>query len=231
MMLYYPADARRAMPDLPDLSETARSLAANFDLRRLPAEFYADPYPTYRALRAFEPVKRMPDGSILLTRHADCEFVYKNPRLFSSDKRKEFGPKFGASLLFEHHTSSLVFSDPPLHTRVRRLITGALTPRAIAEMQPGLERLVDRLLDALAAQGQVDLIEDFASAIQIEIIGNLLAVPAGERGPLRGWSLAILGALEPVVSPAAFARGNSSPTSKASSRSGAPGPATPNAMC
>jgi cytochrome P450 len=101
-----------------------------------------------------------------------------------------------------------VFNDPPAHTRVRRLITGALTPRAIAGMEPDLIALVDRLLAAIAAKGNVDLIDDFAAAIPIEVIGNLLDVPQQERGPLREWSLAILGALEPVISAEAFARGN-----------------------
>ena len=134
--------------------------------------------------------------------------AYKNTRTFSSDKKKEFAPKYGASLLYEHHTTSLVFNDPPAHTRVRRLIMGALSPRAIAGMEPDLVRLVDRLLDAVAAKGKVDLIDDFAAAIPIEVIGNLLDVPEDEREPLRDWSLAILGALEPVVAPDVFARGN-----------------------
>jgi cytochrome P450 len=64
------------------------------------------------------------------------------------------------------------------------------------------------LLDAMAAKGRVDLIEDFASAIPVEIIGNLLGVPREDRGPLRGWSLSILGALEPVLTPEQTARGN-----------------------
>ena len=68
--------------------------------------------------------------------------------------------------------------------------------------------LVDGLLDAMARKGQVDLIEDFAASIPIEIIGNLLGVPKTERGPLRGWSLAILGALEPVLTPERAASGN-----------------------
>jgi cytochrome P450 len=91
---------------------------------------------------------------------------------------------------------------------VRRLIMGALSPRAIAGMEPNLIALVDRLLEAIATKGSVDLIDDFASAIPIEVIGNLLDVPKAERGPLRDWSLAILGALEPVISAEAFARGN-----------------------
>jgi len=185
-----------------------RELAAHFDIEKLTPEFYADPYPTYRALREHEPVKRLPNGSYFLTRYDDLIVAYKSTKLFSSDKRREFAPKYGDSLLYEHHTTSLVFNDPPAHTRVRRLIMGALSPRAIAEMEPYLIALVDRLLDALAEKGNVELIGDFASAIPVEVIGNLLDVPHEEREPLRDWSLAILGALEPVISPEASARGN-----------------------
>ncbi|HZE55692.1 MAG TPA: cytochrome P450 [Bradyrhizobium sp.] len=191
------------------MNANARELAAHFDIEKLTAEFYTDPYPTYRALREHEPVKRMPNGSYFLTRYDDLLTAYKNTKAFSSDKKKEFAPKYGTSLLYEHHTTSLVFNDPPAHTRVRRLIMGALSPRAIAEMEPDLIALVDRLLDAIAAKGDVELIEDFAAAIPIEVIGNLLNVPKEERAPLRGWSLAILGALEPVIGAEAFARGNS----------------------
>jgi cytochrome P450 len=192
--------------------EQARAAAAAFDLKHLPARFYADPFPYYRALREHEPVKRFADGSVLLTRYADCEYVYKNPSLFNSDKRAEFQPKYGDSPLYEHHTTSLVFNDAPLHTRVRRLIMGALSPKAVAQMQPALVALVDRLLDDLArkagSSGCVDLVEDFAAAIPIEVIGNLLGVLRHERAPLREWSLAILGALEPVLSEPVAERGN-----------------------
>jgi cytochrome P450 len=194
------------------MNANARELAADFDLEKLTPQFYADPYPTYRALREHEPIKRMPNGSWFLTRYDDLVTAYKNTGLFSSDKKKEFLPKYGASPLYEHHTTSLVFNDPPAHTRVRRLITGALSPRAIAGMEPDLVALVDALLDAIAAKGRFELISDFASAIPIEVIGNLLDVPHDERGPLRDWSLAILGALEPVISAEAFARGNSAVT-------------------
>ena len=185
-----------------------RELAAGFDIEKLTPEFYENPYPTYRALREHEPVKRMPNGSWFLTRYDDLVSAYKGTKAFSSDKKREFFPKYGDSLLYEHHTTSLVFNDPPAHTRVRRLIIGALSPRAIASMEPDLIALVDRLLNGMAARGKVDLIDDFASAIPIEVIGNLLDVPQHERGPLRDWSLAILGALEPVIGAEAFARGN-----------------------
>jgi cytochrome P450 len=182
--------------------------ATDFDILNLAPEFYDNPYPTYRALREREPVKRLPNGGYFLTRYDDLVSVYKNTKLFSSDKTREFAPKYGNSPLYEHHTASLVFNDPPAHTRVRRLIMGALSPRAIAEMEPYLIALVDRLLDQMASKGDVELIADFAAAIPVEVIGNLLDVPHDEREPLREWSLAILGALEPVISPEAFGRGN-----------------------
>lgn len=194
----------------PPMSDArAREIAASFDLRRLPADFLANPYPVYTVLRETDPVRHMPDGSYFLTRYADLVAVYRDAHAFSSDKKVEFAPKYGAgSALFEHHTHSLVFNDPPLHTRVRKLIMGALTRRAIAEMEPGLVTLVDSLLDAIEARGGGDLIEDFASAIPVEVIGNLLGVPLADRGPLRGWSLAILGALEPTLTPEQEMLGN-----------------------
>lgn len=209
----------------PPLSaERAQTIAHSLDLRALPRDFLDNPYPVYAALRQSEPIKRMPDGSYFLTRHADLVAVYRDAKVFSSDKQVEFGPKYnhapfnqppfatpgGVSPLFEHHTHSLVFNDPPLHTRVRRLIMGALTRRAIEAMEPGLVLLVDSLLDKIEAQRGGDLIEDFASAIPVEIIGNLLGVPHAEREPLRGWSLAILGALEPALSPEQEALGHRS---------------------
>jgi cytochrome P450 len=193
----------------PMSAERAQAIARHFDLRALPADFLANPYPVYAALREAQPVRRMPDGSVFLTRCADLVAVYRDAQAFSSDKHVEFAPKYGAgSPLFEHHTTSLVFNDPPLHTRVRRLIMGALTRRAIAGMEPGLIALVDGLLDEMDARGGGDLIEDFASAIPVEIIGNLLDVPHADRGPLRVWSLAILGALEPTLTPQQQAHGN-----------------------
>ena len=208
----------------PMSADRAQEIAQALDLRDLPRDFLDNPYPVYAALRESEPFKRMPDGSYFLTRHADLVAVYRDAKVFSSDKKVEFGPKYnhapfnqpphatsnGQAPLFEHHTHSLVFNDAPRHTRVRRLIMGALTRRAIEAMEPGLVQLVDSLLDKIEAQGGGDLIEDFASAIPVEIIGNLLDVPHADREPLRGWSLAILGALEPSLTPEQEALGNRS---------------------
>lgn len=186
------------------VSGSARDAAApkavtSFNLRSLDRAFLDDPYPTYRALREFDPIHRMPDGSYFLTRYDDLVGVYRDAETWSSDKKIDFKPNFGDSLLYEHHTSSLVFNDPPVHTRVRKLLAPAFTPRALAALQPRIEALVDRLLDDALARGRFDLIEDFAAAIPIQLIGDLLGIPPAARGSLRKWSLDILGALEPVL--------------------------------
>jgi len=114
---------------------------------------------------------------------------------------------------------------------------GALSPRAIAEMEPDLIALVDRLLETIAAKGKFELIGDFASAIPVQVIGNLLDVPMEQREPLRDWSLSILGALETGDIGGSFCprqhggEGFFWATWKYWSRGGGPNPAIPSATC
>lgn len=187
----------------------ARVVISGFDLSDPPAGFREDPFAFYDAMLADAPVMVQADGSVLVARHADLDAIYRDTTRYSSDKTVVFEPKFGkTSPLYEHHTTSLVFNDPPLHTRVRKIMTSALTPRAIARMEPGLVMAVDALLDQMQDKPEPDLIEDYAAAIPIQIIGNLLDIPLEERGPLRDWSLAILGALEPALTEDELAQGN-----------------------
>jgi len=184
----------------------------DFELTRPPADFIDDPYRHYAVLREQDPVHEFADGGIFLSRYDDAASVYRSPAA-SSDKKVEFKPKFGDSPLYEHHTTSLVFNDPPLHTRVRRLIMGAVNQRAIARMEAQVTRLVDALLDDMAEKRRVDFIADFAAQIPIEVIGNLLDIPKPERSPLRDWSIAILSGLEPKLTPEMLQRGNRAVTS------------------
>ena len=179
----------------------------DFQLTRAPADFIDDPYPYYAALREHDPVHALEGGGVFLSRYEDCLAVYRDSRA-SSDKKLEFRPKLGDSPLYEHHTTSLVFNDPPLHTRVRRIIMGALNQKAIARMESDVVRLVDRLLAQMADAREVDFIDAFAAKIPIEVIGNLLDVPRSDRAPLRGWSIAILSGLEPKLTPAMHEAGN-----------------------
>ncbi|MFN4274693.1 MAG: cytochrome P450 [Ferrovibrio sp.] len=185
-----------------------RAAVATFDLRALDRGFLDDPYPMYHLLRHYDPVRQMPDGSYFLTRYDDLQAVYRDSKRFSSDKKIEFKPKFGDTPLYRHHTTSLVFNDPPLHTRVRRLLAPAFTPRALKLLEARFVALVDRLLDRAAKQGGMDVVTDYAAALPVEIIGDMLAVPPADRHLLRDWSLAILGALEPVLTPERAEAGN-----------------------
>lgn len=179
----------------------------DFQLTRVPADFLDDPYPWYAALRERDPVHALEGGGVFLARYEDALAVYRAPQA-SSDKKAEFKPKLGDSPLYEHHTTSLVFNDPPLHTKVRRILMGAVNQKAIARMEPNVARLVDTLLEEMAAKREVNFIDDFAAQIPIEVIGNLLDIPREERGPLRGWSVAILSGLEPKLTPEMLEAGN-----------------------
>ena len=173
-----------------------QTLAQEFDPAVPTDAFYENPYPTYQALLEHDPVHRCPDGSYFLSKHADLRIVYRDPKTFSFEKTKLFRPLFGDSLLYEHHTTSLVFNDPPLHTHVRKAIGNALSQKTIIALQPRLHRSIAALLTQLEARPTFDLIEDYASIIPIEVIAHLLRIPHADRNRLRRWAVAILGGLE-----------------------------------
>ena len=173
--------------------------AAAFDLNAIDKSFIDDPYPTLANLREYDPVHYNPDGSVYLTRYEDVRAVYAD-RSMVSDKTDAFSEKFGDGPLYTHHTTSLIFNDPPYHTTVRKLLAHAFTPRKLAEMEPLIEGIVDTLLDDLDGAGDVDFVAAFAMRLPTEVISFMLGVPPEHRHKLRGFSLAILGALDPVVS-------------------------------
>lgn len=179
---------------------------SHFDLNNLPNGFYEDPFKYYSSLRQTDPVKFLPDNSVLISSWEDLNTIYRDTQNFKSDKKISFGEKFGNTPLFEHHTTSLVFNDPPLHSRVRKIMTGAMNPKAVALMEPGLEILVEKLLSEM--DKEANLIEEFAMKIPVEVIGNLFNIPHSLRSPLRDWSLSILGALEPTPTKHELEKGN-----------------------
>ena len=126
----------------------------------------------------------------------------------SSDKKIAFRKKFGETPLYKHHTTSLVFNDPPYHTVVRKLLSAGFTPRKLAEMEPLIIKIVNGLLDRLEDLSEFDLVKEYAMALPTEIISFMLGIPVEHRHKLRQYSLNILGALDPVVSQERLDEGN-----------------------
>lgn len=176
--------------------------AAAFDIAALDRDFYESPYPVFHALRRHAPVHRMPNGAWFLTRHADLDAVYHDPVLFSSDKTVDFRKTMGETSLYEHHTTSLVFNDPPRHTRVRKRLAPAFTPRALRALESRVEEVVAESLHEVAEMRSFDLLHDFSMKLPIELIGDMLGVPREDRSKLSPWAVAILGGLEADLTPA-----------------------------
>ena len=180
-----------------------------FDLLKVPEGYVADPYPFFAALRSRSPIHRNSDGTLILTRYDDCVTAYRNPGVWSSDKKADFAPKFGVTApLYEHHTTSVVFIDAPDHTRIRKLFQFAFTRRALAAFEPRIAALVDGYLDRLDDQGEMDMVEEFSFKLPIEVVCDMLGVPKADRDMIRGWAVAILTALEPVLTQEQYETGN-----------------------
>ena len=174
-------------------------MSTTFDLQNVSEDYLVDPYRILAELRAQSPVHKNTDGTFVLTCYADIVQTYRDPMIWSSDKRATFKPKFGNTPLFEHHTNSIVFIDPPDHTRIRRLFQSAFTRKALAAFVPRITNLVDEYLNRLEDQRQMEIVEEFSFRLPIEVVCDLLGVPRQDREFIRGWANAILTALEPTL--------------------------------
>jgi len=174
-------------------------MSTTFDLQNVSEDYLVDPYRVLAELRAQSPVHKNTDGTFVLTCYADIVQTYRDPMIWSSDKRATFKPKFGNTPLFEHHTNSIVFIDPPDHTRIRRLFQSAFTRKALAAFVPRITNLVDEYLNRLEDQRQMEIVEEFSFRLPIEVVCDLLGVPRQDREFIRGWANAILTALEPTL--------------------------------
>ncbi|MEU6681334.1 cytochrome P450 [Streptomyces sp. NPDC046925] len=160
-------------------------------------EFATDPYPAYAWLREHAPVRktRLPSGveAWLVTRYGDAKQALADPRLSknpahhgepSHGKSKTGIPGERSANLMTH----LLNIDPPDHTRLRRLVSKAFTPRRVAEFAPRVQELTDDLIDRFAEKGEADLIHDFAFPLPIYAICDLLGVPREDQDDFRDWA-------------------------------------------
>ncbi|WP_035846796.1 cytochrome P450 family protein [Kitasatospora azatica] len=160
-------------------------------------EFAADPYPAYAWLREHAPVHRttLPSGveAWLVTRYADARQALADARLSKNPTHHNAHahrtgrvgiPGERQANLMTH----LLNIDPPDHTRLRRLVSKAFTPRRVAEFEPQVQRLTDRLVDSFAGRGSADLIHEFAFPLPIYAICDLLGVPPEDQDDFRDWA-------------------------------------------
>jgi cytochrome P450 len=162
-------------------------------LRELP--HFADPYPALHALRRIAPVNRTPLGVVRLSRHADCVRLLREvktgvrrrdgsiPRLSPGSPPPEF----------------MLEQDPPAHTRLRKLVSKAFTPRAVEAWRPRARELAGQLLDEALAAGEADLVAGLALPVPATLICEMLGVPAADRDRFTAWTAdathGLLGAL------------------------------------
>jgi hypothetical protein len=167
------------------------------------------PYPHYRTLRERDPVHRSRAiRGWFLFRHADCLAVLRDGR-FSADDRNYAG--YATQRAWEvadgladpdvPEEPPMLRRDPPDHTRLRRLVSKAFSPRAIEKLRPRVEELTDELLTTLGRRGQFDLIRDFAVPFPVTIIAEMLGIPARDFQTFKRWSDHLVGFLDPLASP------------------------------
>jgi cytochrome P450 len=144
-----------------------------------------NPYPLYRELRERAPVARADDGAVVLTRYTDCHALLRHPDF-------GHGEQVNAAAVFalEEHPAlalfgtSMLFADPPRHTRLRRVISSAFTARRVAQLRPAVEELTQRFLDAM--DDRCDFVDAFAFPLPNGVIGELLGIPEPDRPAFQG---------------------------------------------
>jgi cytochrome P450 len=163
-------------------------------------EFLADPYPTYHRLRAEDPVHHSPLGFWVLTRYEDVSAVLRDPRFIKEPLAALVAARFGAEVP-RGVGLSMLDRDPPDHTRLRSLVSKAFTPRVVEGLRPRIQQIVDELITRAQAAGSMDVIEEFAYPIPVNVICEMLGVPVADHERFKGWSLDIARGLDSIWLP------------------------------
>jgi len=174
------------------------SLADRFFVEAMSPAFREDPYPYYERFRGPSPLLRVAETIWFALGHADVTTLLRHPRM-STDEQQHAATEAG-NALDPNRTRSLLFMDPPDHTRLRNLVARAFTPRRIEGLRATTEAITAELLDALPADGTpVDLIPAFAYPLPVRVICRLLGIPEADEAVFTGWSHGIARSLDPSV--------------------------------
>ncbi|GAA2405637.1 cytochrome P450 [Actinomadura vinacea] len=168
------------------------------------AEFVADPYPAFAALRAERPVFfHEPTGQWVISRYGDVDALLRDRRLGRSylhvAGHEEFGREPEAEFLrpfWDLIRAGMLDVEPPVHTRLRRLVSRAFTARMVEGLRPMVRGLAEELAGALVDEGGGDLVAGVAEPLPVNVIAEMLGVPVEDRPLLRPWSADICGMYE-----------------------------------
>jgi cytochrome P450 len=158
--------------------------------------FHADPYPAYHRLRTQEPIHESPFGFIVISRHEDCLALLRDQRFGREGFEQLFQSVYGEEEERHRIPRSMLFRDPPDHTRLRSLVNKAFTPRVIETMRDHIEHLVTGFLDRVQASGRMDVIDDLAYPLPVTVICEMLGVPVADHESMRAWSSDIARSLD-----------------------------------
>jgi pimeloyl-[acyl-carrier protein] synthase len=164
-------------------------------------EFHADPYPFYHRLRATDPVHQTPMGFWVLTRYDDVVMVLRDPRFGRDAFEPMLAAIYGDAKEPGRLPRSMLFRDPPDHTRLRALVSKAFTPRVIESMRSHIQDIVDRLLDRVRDANGMDVIADLAYPLPVTVICEMLGVPPGDQDTIRQWSSDVARSLDAIGVP------------------------------
>jgi cytochrome P450 len=167
----------------------------------LTPEFHANPYPFYQRMRETDPVHLSPLGLWVLTRYDDCVTSLRDPRFGRDGFEAILSAQYGEESETGRLPRSMLFRDPPDHTRLRSLVNRAFTPRVIEGMRGQIQAVVDRLLDQVARRGHMDVIADLAYPLPVTVICDMLGVPVGDHEQMRDWSSDIIRSLDAIGIP------------------------------
>lgn len=178
-----------------------------FDLFQLPPDYYRDPDWYLSQLRAGDPVHFNSDGSVLMTRYADVLGIWRSEGALV-DKSEQFAAKFGPGPLLEHHTTTMLFRDPPDHGRLREVVTSFFTQEGVARVQDTIHARTFALLDRAEDLGELDFLEEIAMDLPIAVICALLGLPASDAEFLHHHGVQVLFPLNPGVSQSVIVAGH-----------------------
>jgi cytochrome P450 len=162
-------------------------------------DFVANPYPMYHRLRTEDPVHKSPLGFWVLTRYEDVVSVLRDPRLGKEALGAFVAQRFGVPPSSSGLGLSMLDRDPPDHTRLRGLVSKAFTPRVVEGLRPRIQEIVDGLLDHAEDRRGMDVIEEFAYPIPVNVICEMLGVPAADHERFKGWSLDLARSLDATL--------------------------------